>query len=80
MNLLHTAGTTDAAGSLTLTFPLGRPSTRYKIDIVAQPHGGREAASPVDVWTAINAFRERLTASGRVFADSVELIREDRDR
>jgi plasmid stability protein len=33
-----------------------------------------------DPWAAVNAFRERLAASGRTFGDSVELLREDRAR
>ena len=32
------------------------------------------------VWEAIHQFRQRLQQSGRAFSDSVELIREDRDR
>ena len=35
---------------------------------------------PPDPWARINAFRERLLASGRTFSDSTELLREDRDR
>jgi antitoxin FitA len=35
---------------------------------------------PARVWAEIDAFRERLAASGRTFSDSTELIREDRDR
>jgi plasmid stability protein len=35
---------------------------------------------PADPWAAINAFRERLAASGRTFGDSAEDIREDRER
>jgi plasmid stability protein len=39
------------------------------------------AASPLDpVWERINQARERLAATGRVFSDSTELLREDRDR
>ena len=41
-----------------------------------------EAAAQEDrsVWQAVEVFRRRLEASGRSFSDSVELIREDRDR
>jgi plasmid stability protein len=35
---------------------------------------------PAKVWAEIDAFRERLAASGRTFSDRTELIREDRDR
>jgi plasmid stability protein len=39
------------------------------------------AASQLDpTWERINQARERLAATGRVFSDSTELIREDRDR
>jgi plasmid stability protein len=33
-----------------------------------------------DVWKGIEKFRERMRRSGRVFSDSAEMIREDRDR
>ncbi len=33
-----------------------------------------------DPWKATRQFRKKLEQSGRVFDDSVELIREDRDR
>jgi plasmid stability protein len=35
---------------------------------------------PTGGWEKVNAFRERLAASGRSVGDSAELIREDRDR
>jgi hypothetical protein len=31
-------------------------------------------------WARVNEFRGRLAASGRVFSDSTDLIREDRER
>jgi antitoxin FitA len=37
-------------------------------------------ADQTDVWKGIESFRERMRRSGRVFSDSAELIREDRDR
>lgn len=37
-------------------------------------------ASPAPIWDKVNAFRNRLAASGRYFSDSAELLREDRDR
>jgi hypothetical protein len=33
-----------------------------------------------EAWEAVNRFRKRLEKTGRSFSDSVELIREDRDR
>jgi plasmid stability protein len=37
-------------------------------------------APPAPIWERVNAFRNRLAASGRSFGDSAELLREDRDR
>ena len=33
-----------------------------------------------DPWAVVDAIRNQLTASGREFGDSTELVREDRDR
>lgn len=33
-----------------------------------------------DVWGPADAIYQRLAASGRTFTDSVDLLREDRDR
>ncbi len=33
-----------------------------------------------DPWSAIDAIREELAASGKDFGDSAELVREDRER
>jgi hypothetical protein len=82
MNVIQTTGTTGTDGTLTLTLPLGKPMTRYEIAFVAQPESlsGTLVPPPADPWAAIDAFRERLAASGRDFGDSVQDIREDRDR
>lgn len=37
-------------------------------------------APTADPWAVINAFRERLAATGKDFGDSTEGIREDRER
>lgn len=37
-------------------------------------------ADESDPWAAVDALREDLAASGRVFPDSTPLIREDRER
>jgi len=75
---------TNKAGTLSLTIPLGQPDTEFEVIVVVQPKAsanGTPTPMPTpDPWAAINTFRERLAASGRVFTDSVELIREDRDR
>lgn len=31
-------------------------------------------------WSAVDAIRNRLAATGKTFSDSVELLREDRER
>ncbi len=82
MNVIQTTGTTGSDGTLTLTLPLGKPMTRYEIAIVVSPEGtnGTTVSQPADPWAEITAFRERLATSGRDFGDSVEDIREDRDR
>jgi antitoxin FitA len=41
----------------------------------------KDVATPPDpVWNEINQLRESIAASGRVFTDSVQLLREDRER
>jgi plasmid stability protein len=35
---------------------------------------------PAKVWAEVDAIRERLAATGRDFGDSVQDIREDRER
>lgn len=81
MNVIQTSGTTASDGTLTLTLPLGKPMTRFEIAVVAQPDlASVTPTAPVDPWAAIDAFRDRLAASGRDFGDSVQDIREDRDR
>jgi plasmid stability protein len=37
-------------------------------------------AVPPAQWAAINALRDELAGSGRLFPDSTDSIREDRDR
>lgn len=38
------------------------------------------APKRTDSWAAVDAIYDRLTASGKTFSDSTELLREDRDR
>lgn len=33
-----------------------------------------------DAWASVDAIYQRLAESGRVFSDSADLLREDRDR
>jgi hypothetical protein len=82
MQTIQVTGKTSGDGTLTLRVPLGLPDTECELVIVVQPKtaGNGTPGPPADPWAAINAFRERLAASGRVFSDSTELIREDRER
>ncbi len=83
MQTIHATEKTGSDGTLTLRVPLGRPDTEFEVVLVVQPKAANGATPPrpaADPWAGINAFRERLAASGRVFSDSTELIREDRDR
>ncbi len=38
------------------------------------------APSAANPWSAVDAIRQRLETTGRDFSDSVELLREDRQR
>ena len=84
MQTIHATEKTGSDGTLTLRLPLGQPDTEFEVVVVAQPRmpadGVPTARPAADPWAAVNAFRERLAASGRTFGDSTELIREDRDR
>jgi hypothetical protein len=84
MRTIHATEKTASDGTLTLRVPLGQPDTEFEILLVVQPKATANATPApqpgADPWAAINAFRERLAASGRVFTDSTELIRKDRDR
>ncbi len=42
------------------------------VDAVRPEHSG--------VWEAVDRIRERLSATGRSFGDSVDIVREDRQR
>jgi hypothetical protein len=83
MQTIHATEKTGNDGTLTLRLPLGQPDTEFNVVVVVQPKSPANGTTrpPVpDPWAAINAFRERLAASGQVFSDSTELVREDRDR
>ena len=38
------------------------------------------ANKPTNPWAGVDAIFNRLSSSGRIFSDSVELLREDRER
>ena len=52
------------------------PEAEAKAILEEQLH----AAPGASVWDQVNAFRDRLAALKRTFNDSVELLREDRER
>ena len=54
----------------------GRTPTEEAKVILTEALGDKSAES----WAPVDAIYERLAASGRTFTDSVELLREDRDR
>lgn len=78
MQAVNATGTTGPDGTLTLSIPLGRPNAEFDAVVVLQPK--QAPVPPADPWAAVNALRQRLAATGRVFTDSAELVREDRDR
>jgi hypothetical protein len=82
MQTISATGTTGPDGTLTLSIPLGRPNAEFDAVVVLRPRGVESSTAPhaADPWAAINAFRRHLAASGRVFTDSAEMIREDRER
>ena len=77
MQTISATGITGPDGTLTLSIPVGWPNAEFEAVIVLQP---RPTALAADPWSAVNAFRQHLAASGRVFTDSADLIREDRER
>ncbi len=83
MQTMYTTAASGPDGVLNLKVGVGQPNTLFEVVIVVQPKltaDGTPEPAPADPWAAIDAFRERLAASGRTFSDSTELIREDRDR
>lgn len=74
--------TSDAEGKLYLEIPVSQPGTEFEVEVSIRPKPALSGAvaNPIDPWAKINAFRERLAATGIKFSDSVELIRENRDR
>ena len=54
----------------------GQPPEAEAKAILAQTLG----SAPEEVWAKVDAIHARLTASGRRFSDSAELLREDRER
>ncbi len=73
---------TDKAGTLSLTIPLGQPDTEFEVIVVVQPKAAANGAPTRthNSFATMDAIRERLAATGRDYGDSVQDIREDRDR
>ena len=84
MQTIQISERTGADGTLNLRVPLGRPETEFEVVVIVHPktwnNGAPTPPNTADRWAAIDAFRERLAATGRDFGDSVQEIREDRDR
>lgn len=83
MYTTQVTATTGSDGTLTLRLPLGQPDTEFEVVVVAQPTlatNGTITSVPANPWAAADAIRQRLAATGRDFGDSVQDIREDRDR
>lgn len=66
---------TDKDGTLSVRIPLNQPDIEFDVVIVLQPK--LPAENP---WAGADAIRRRLAATGRDFGDSVQDIREDRER
>lgn len=74
---------TDKDGTLSLRIPLCQPDSEFEVVVVVQPKlpaTGGTAPNPANPWAQVDAIRQRLAATGRDFGDSVQDIREDRDR
>jgi hypothetical protein len=82
MHTIQALRRTGPDGTLTLTLPLGQPDTEFEVVVVVQPRAanGTQPTPAADPWAGADAIRQRLAATGRDFGDSVQDIREDRDR
>ena len=81
MQTIQMSERTGTDGTLTLRVPVGRPDTEVDVVVVVQPKttpNGQPA--PTNRYAAMDAIRSLLAATGRDFGDSVQEIREDRDR
>lgn len=83
MHTIQSLERTSADGNLLLQIPLGQPNTEFEVLVVVQPKLPANATTtptPTNPWAGADAIRQRLAATGRDFGDSVQDIREDRDR
>lgn len=74
--------TSDAQGKLHLEIPVSQPGTEFEVEVSVRPKAvlNGTAKPVVNPFSNMDAIRKKLAESGLVFSDSVELIREDRDR
>jgi hypothetical protein len=73
----------DKDGTLSLRIPLNQPDSEFEVVVVVQPKlaaNGMTTPTSADPWARADAIRQRLAATGRDFGDSVQDIREDRER
>jgi hypothetical protein len=83
MQTIQVRERTDKAGTLSLAIPLGQPDTDYDVVVVVQPKvtaSGTSTSASHNRFAKMDAIRNALAATGRDFGDSVQDIREDRDR
>jgi hypothetical protein len=83
MQTIHIRERTSPDGTLTVRVPLGRPDTEFDVVLVVQAKAGANgppSKPAADRFAVMDAIRTSLAATGRDFGDSVQDIREDRDR
>lgn len=56
------------------------PEAEAKAILEGQLQAVQSQTQAAPIWAQVNAFRRKMAASGRLFGDSAELLREDRDR
>ena len=83
MQTIHAIERTAGDGTLTLRLSLDRPDTEFEVVVVVQPKTPAKGPTPllsINPWAGADAIRQRLAATGRDFGNSVEEVREDRNR
>lgn len=74
---------TDKDGTLSLRIPLSQPDSEFEVIVVVQPKLPAPCVtSPTSAapWERADTIRRRLDGTGRDFSESVQDIREDRER
>ena len=82
MHTIQTSERTNSAGTLSLTIPLDQPNTDFDVLVVVQPKALAKGAprAKAELHAQMDAIRNQLAATGLDFGESVDDIREDRDR